>query len=176
MTKTQLLLGWLVSLALLAVTAGQSWQSFVVSQSAGGGVIAISGFLAFPVIATLISLQVVIILISLLVQPVVTRALAVAVLPLIIWCVIDVLLNSSNQVQGALMRVLSEQTGVMEDLASSEFLVSSSVGVFSAAFIVAAGLNAIFLTVIAVLPPKAPTTKATKPERAYPEDLWSAQN
>ena len=68
MTRTQSLLGWLFSIGLVAITAAQSWQSFEVSESAGGGVIQVSGVLAFPVIATMVSLQVVIILVSLLVN------------------------------------------------------------------------------------------------------------
>ena len=176
MTRTQVLIGWLGSLALIAIAAAQSWQSSEVSQSAGGGVIQISGFLAFPVISSVISLQVMIILVSLLVKSMVTRILAATVLPLAIWCIFDVLLNSAERVQATLMRVLSEQTGVLEEIPNSEFLVSSSVGVFSTLFLIAAVLNAFLLAVIALLPPKIPATKASKPERQLPEDLWSSQN
>jgi hypothetical protein len=175
-TKVQAYLSWLASLALLAITAGQSWQSFEVSASAGGGVIGVTGFLAFPVIGTLISLQVVIILISLLVKPRITRMLAGAVLPLVAWSFIDVLVNSPDRIQSTVMGALVEQTGVMEELTTSEFLVSSSGGPFSGLFLVASALNALLLAFFAFVALRNPAVKSTKTESQLPEDLWSSQN
>lgn len=176
MTRTQSLLGWLFSIGLVAITAAQGWQSFEVSESAGGGVIQISGFLAFPIIGTMVSLQVVIILVSLLVKPMVTRILAATALPLMIWILFDVLLTSEDQVQGTLMRVVASQTGVVQELSSSEFLVSSSAGVFTTLFLLSAALNALVLAVIALMPIKHQKPAAAKSKREQPEDLWSSQN
>ena len=176
MTRTQSLLGWLFSIGLVAITAAQGWQSFVVSESAGGGVIQISGFLAFPIIGTMVSLQVVIILVSLLVKPMVTRILAATALPLMIWILFDVLLTSEDQVQGTLMRVVASQTGVVQELSSSEFLVSSSAGVFTTLFLLSAALNALVLAVMALMPIKHQKPAAAKSKREQPEDLWSSQN
>lgn len=176
MTRTQSLLGWLFSIGLVAITAAQGWQSFEVSESAGGGVIQISGFLAFPIIGTMVSLQVVIILVSLLVKPMVTRILAATALPLMIWILFDVLLTSEDQVQGTLMRVVASQTGVVQELSSSEFLVSSSAGVFTTLFILSAALNALVLAVMALMPIKHQKPAAAKSKREQPEDLWSSQN
>jgi hypothetical protein len=170
------LLIWLFSSGLVALTAAQSWQSFEVSESAGGGVIQITGFLAFPVIGTLISLQVVIILVSLLVKPIVTRILAAATLPLVIWSFLEVVLTSGNQVRETLVSVLAAQTGVVQDLSTSEFLVSSSVGVFSTLFVISAALNALVLAFLALIPIKHQKPKAAKSKREQPEDLWSSQN
>jgi hypothetical protein len=175
-TKVQASLSWLASLALLAITAGQSWQSFEVSASAGGGVIDVSGLLAFPVIGTLISLQVVIVLVSLLVKPLVTRLLAGALVPLIAWNFIDVLLSTSSQIQSTLMIILAEQTGVLEESAASEFLVSSSGGVFNGLFLVALGLNSTLLVFIALVGNKNSAAKSIKGDSELPEDLWSSQN
>jgi hypothetical protein len=175
-TKVQAALSWLASLALLAITAGQSWQSFAVSASAGGGVIDVSGFLAFPVIGTLISLQVVTVLLSLLVRPLVTRLLAGALVPLVAWIFIDVVLSASSQIQSTVMAILAEQTGVLEESSTSEFLVSSSGGVFSGLFLVALGLNAVLLVVIALVGIKNSTAKSVKADSELPEDLWSSQN
>jgi hypothetical protein len=174
-TKVQASLTWIASLALLSITAGQSWQSFEVSASAGGGVIDVSGFLAFPVIGTLISLQVVAVLVSVLVKPLVTRVMALAVLPLMAWNFIDVFLNSPNQIQSTVMGVISEQTGVLEEVATSEFLVSSSSGLFSGLFLFALCLNALLLAFIALAAHKNPATKSIRTESQLPEDLWSSQ-
>ena len=176
MTKVQAYLSWLLSLALLAIAAGQSWQSFEVSASAGGGVIGVTGFLAFPVIGTLISLQVVIILTSLLVKPIITRVLAASVLPLVAWSFIDVLVNSPDRIQSTVMGALAEQTGVMEELATSEFLVSSSGGALSGLFLVASALNALLLAFFALVALRNPAVKSTKTDSQLPEDLWSSQN
>ena len=176
MTKSQLLLGWLFSIGLVAITAAQSWQSFEVSPSAGGGVIQITGLLAFPAIGTLITLQIVIILVSLLVKPIVTRILAAIALPLIIWSFFEVLLTSEIQVQETLMTVLASQTGVVEELSSSEFLVSSSAGAFTTLFLISAALNALVLAFKALTPVKNQNPKAANSKREQPEDLWSSQN
>ena len=176
MTRAQALLIWLVSTSLVCLTAAQSWQSFEVSESAGGGVIQITGILAFPVIGTLVSLQVVIILVSLLVKPIVTRILAAATLPLTVWTFFQVLLTSEKQVRETLVSVLAAQTGVVQELSTSEFLVSSSVGVFTTLFLISTALNAIVFAFLAMVPIKLQKPKAAKSKREQPEDLWISQN
>jgi len=174
-TRTKVLLSWLLSGGLVAITAAQSWQSFELSESAGGGVIQITGFLAFPVIGTLISLQVVMILASLLVKPIVTRILATATLPLMISIFFEVLLTSEIQVRETLVSVLAAQTGVVQELSSSEFIMSSSVGVFTMLFLITAALNALVLAFLVLKPFQHQKPKASKSKRE-PEDLWSSQN
>jgi len=174
-TRTKVLLSWLLSGGLVAITAAQSWQSFELSESAGGGVIQITGFLAFPVIGTLISLQVVMILASLLVKPIVTRILATATLPLMIWIFFEVFLTSEIQVRETLVSVLAAQTGVVQELSSSEFIMSSSVGVFTMLFLITAALNALVLAFLVLKPFQHQKPKASKSKRE-PEDLWSSQN
>jgi hypothetical protein len=175
-TRTKVLLSWLFSTGLVAITAAQTWQSFEVSESAGGGVIQITGFLAFPVIGTLISLQVLMILVSLLVNQIVTRILAAAALPLMIWSFIEVLLTADIQIRETLISVLADQTGVVQELSTSEFLVSSSVGVFTTLFVISTALNALFLAFLALAPIKLQKPKAAKSKREQPEDLWISQN
>ena len=176
MTRVQASLSWFASLALLAITAGQSWQSYEVSDSAGGGVIQISGFLAFPVIGTLLSLQVVTLLTSLLVKPLVIRVLTGSLLPLLVWNFFDVLLNSHDQIQSTVMRLLADQTGVLEEVSTSEFLVSSSDNVFPGAYLLAVALNGLFLAYFALVGLKSPAIKPTKTKIQLPQDLWSSQN
>jgi hypothetical protein len=174
-TRAKVLLSWLFSTGLVAITAAQSWQSFEVSESAGGGVIQITGFLAFPVIGTLMSLQIVIILVSLLVKPIVTRILAAATLPLMIWSFFEVVLTSELQVRETLVSVLAAQTGVVQDLSTSELLAASSVSVFTTLYLISAALNALVLAFLALIPVKHEKPKAAKSKRE-PEDLWSSQN
>jgi TRAP-type C4-dicarboxylate transport system permease small subunit len=175
-TKNQATLAWIASLALLAIAAGMNWQSFEVSMSAGGGLIEISGFLAFPIIGTLVLLQVLTLLIGLLVKPLVTRVLAGVMLPLMVWNFSDVLLNSTTRVQETLVGVLAKQTGVIEQIGDSEFLASSSIGISSSLFLVALAVNCLLLAFFLLRPAIRNRAKARKGGQQQPEDLWSSQN
>jgi hypothetical protein len=110
------------------------------------------------------------------VKPIVARILAAATLPLMIWSFFEVLLTSELQVREALVSVLAARTGVVQDLSTSELLVSSSVGVFSTLFLVSAALNSLVLAFYALIPIKHQKPKAAKSKREQPEDLWSSQN
>ena len=116
-----------------------------------------------------------IILVSLLVKPIVTRILAAATLPLMIWSFFEVVLTSELQVRETLVSVLAAQTGVVQDLSTSEFLASSSVSVFTTLYLISAALNALVLAFLALIPVKHEKPKAAKSKRE-PEDLWSSQN
>jgi hypothetical protein len=74
------------------------------------------------------------------------------------------------------MGALAEQTGVMEELATSEFLVSSSGGGFSGLFLVASALNALLLAFFALVALRNPAVKSARTDSQLPEDLWSSQN
>jgi hypothetical protein len=164
-----------MSLVLLALTAGQSWQSFEVSADAGANIIGVTGFLAFPIIGTVISLQVVVVLVSLLVKPRVIRFMAGALTVLMVWNFVDVLLTASEKAQFTFERKLADQTGVLSDYSNSEFLVTSSGGVFQWLYLGSIGLNILVLASIALLSIKPTLTKSKSSEAALPEDLWSRQ-
>ena len=92
-----------------------------------------------------------------------------------VWTFFDVLLTSEDQVQGTLMRVVASQTGVVQELSTSEFLMSSSAGVFTTLFLISAALNALVLAFMALIPIKHQKPAAAKSKRDQPEDLWSSQ-
>ena len=175
MTRSRAISSWLMSLVLLALTAGQSWQSFEVSADAGANIIGVTGFLAFPIIGTVISLQVVVVLVSLLVKPRVIRFMAGALTVLMVWNFVDVLLTASEKAQFTFERKLADQTGVLSDYSNSEFLVTSSGGVFQWLYLGSIGLNILVLASIALLSIKPTLTKSKSSEAALPEDLWSRQ-
>lgn len=175
MTKTRAMSGWLVSVLLVSLAAALSWQSFEVSADVGGGLIQITGFQAFPLIGTLISLQVVAVLLSLLVRPSVIRYLVIAIMPVAIWSLVDVFFNSTRQVELSFESTLAEKTGVITDSATSEFLVTSSGSLFPSLYLVFVVVNIIVLVLVAVTAPNLRST-ASKPDRLdHPEDLWSNQ-
>ena len=112
---------------------------------------------------------------SLLLKTIVTRILAATTLPLMIWSFFEVALTSEMQVRETLVSALAAQTGVVQDLSTSEFLVSSSVSFFTTLFLISAAINALVLAFLALIPFKHQKPKAAKPKRE-PEDLWSSQN
>lgn len=176
MTKSRILALWLGSLILLLIAAGQSWRTFQISDDAGGGDILVTGFQAFPVIGTLIALQVVAVLVSLLVRPMATRFIALAITPFMLWNLFDILQNSANQVQISFVSLLAMQTGVKTDGANSEFLLVSEGSIFPIVFAVFLALNVAVLVFISI---KAPITKSqskARVKRDLPEDLWSNQS
>ena len=73
------------------------------------------------------------------------------------------------------MSVLAAQTGVVQDLSTSEFLVSTSVSVFTTLFLISAALNALVLAFLALIPIKQQKPKVARSNQE-PEDLWSTQN
>jgi hypothetical protein len=86
------------------------------------------------------------------------------------------LLTADIQIRETLISVLADQTGVVQELSTSEFLVSSSVGVFTTLFLISTALNAIVLAFLAMVPIKLQKPKAAKSKREQPEDLWISQN
>ncbi|MEN9954552.1 MAG: hypothetical protein RLZZ41_216 [Actinomycetota bacterium] len=175
MTKTRALSLWVLSLVLLSITAGQSWASFEVSEDVGGGFLQVTGFEAFPVIATLLSVQVVAVVVSLLVRPIVTMVLSLGIALLMIWNLFDVFLHVISQVRLTFSTALANKTGVLTDPANSDFLIGSLITNLHWAYLVAVVAN------LAILLFVASTVSVWRPKQRkrtntdLPEDLWSSQ-
>jgi hypothetical protein len=94
----------------------------------------------------------------------------------LVWIFFDVLLNSHDQIQSTVMRLLADQTGVFEEVSTSEFLVSSSDAGFTGVYLLALALNGMALAYLALVGLRSPAIKSTKNKSQHPEDLWSSQN
>lgn len=175
MTRNRLLTTWLLSILVFAISAGQSWASFEVSMEAGGGVLEVTGYSAFPVLGTLVGLQLLAVLLSLLTKPVVTRYVSAAIAALMTWNLFFVSTTSSAQISLTAQRELADKTGVLQDLASSDFLVSSAVSLWSGIFLVAVVLNILALGMVALLLQERSLASMAKRDRVLPEDLWGDQ-
>ena len=176
MRKSRAIAIWLVALLFVAATAAQSWHSFEVTAEAGSTQIDVSGFQAFPVIGTLLALQLVAVLLSILVRPIVTRFLAGALSGLMTWSALDVFLGIPERTQETFEGILAAQTGVLATVSNSEFLLDSSVGLFHILYSIASGINILFLISIAILPLRSTPQLAAKTREWTPEDLWSEQS
>ena len=176
MTKNRALLAWLTTLLLLLIAAGQSWQTFTVSEDVGGGDIYVTGFQAFPVIGAIIALQIVLIFVGLLVKPLITRLMIGAITPLLIWVLLDIIFNTTEQVNATFAGSLAEKTGVIADPTNSELVVASSGTIFPIVFSAFLVLNVLVLVFIAITVPKLRPATKERISRDLPEDLWSNQS
>ena len=175
MTKGQIAAIWLSSIAVLAVIAGQGWGVFEISAEAGGTTLVISGFAAFPVIGTILGLQLLGLLLGFLTKPIATRLLGLLLAGLMILHGIGVGVSASEQVTQTAERELATRTGVLQNLTSSDFILSSNFSFWPYLYLMALVLNFAFLTSQASnFLAKASSPKA-EPVYDLPEDLWSGQ-
>jgi hypothetical protein len=175
LNRNRLLAIWLFSIVALAIFAGQNWGSFEVSLAAGGGTLGVSGYAAFPVLGTLVGLQLIAVLLSLLSRPIVSRFLSSAIAIVMAWSVFLVLTSASEQIFFTAQRELAEKTGVLQDLASSDFVISSAVSSWSVVYLAAGSLNIIILGMIALFWRERSVAKKAKRDVEQPEDLWGDQ-
>jgi len=173
--RNRLIASWLLSILLVAISAGLSWGNFEVSLQAGGGTLEITGYNAFPILGTLVGLQLVAVLLSLLTRPFVTRFVSLAIALLMSWSLFLVLTSSPKQIILTAQRELADKTGVLQDLASSDFLISSAVGLWSVLYLFAGLLNTLTLVIVALFWRERSVPKRAKNERDLPEDLWGDQ-
>ena len=175
MNRNRLLVIWLLSILAVAISAGQNWGSFEVSLAAGGGTFGVSGYAAFPVLGTFLGLQLIAVLLSLLSRPIVTRFLSSAIAIVMAWSVFLVLTSASEQIFLTAQRELAEKTGVLQDLASSDFLISSAVSSWSVVYLAAGLLNIIILGMVALLWRERSVATKARRDVEQPEDLWGDQ-
>lgn len=176
MRKSRAIAIWLISISLVAVIAAQSWHSFEVTAEAGSTQLDVSGYQAFPVIGTLLALQLIVVVLSILVSPIVTRFLSGALTGLMTWSALDVLLGVPERTQESLEGILAAQTGVLSTVTNSEFLLDSSVGTFHILYLFATVMNIIVLISIAILPLRQTPPRAAKTQERTPDDLWTEQS
>jgi hypothetical protein len=91
------------------------------------------------------------------------------------WNVVDVFLNATSQIQLTVTQVLADQTGVIQDISSNQFLVESSSNLFSWGYLVASGLNILVLSLLVAVTLKPKVAKTVRKIDKLPEDLWSDQ-
>jgi hypothetical protein len=175
LTKGQIAAIWLSSIAVLAVVAGQGWGVFEISAEAGGTTLVISGFAAFPVIGTILGLQLLGLLLGFLTKPIATRLLGLFFAGLMIWHGIGVGVSASEQVTQTAERELATRTGVLQNLTSSDFILSSNFSFWPYLYLVAVVLNFAFLTSQASNFLAKPSSPKAEPVDDLPEDLWSGQ-
>ena len=175
MTRSQALGLWVLTIAFMAIGAGQNWGDYSVSADAGGGSITVNGFGVFPVIGTLIGLQVICILLSLLVRPIFVRVMSGLLVPIMLWNLVDVVMNAASKVEQFVGQLLAEQTGVIQDISGSDFVIASTSSFLSLMYVLAVGLNIGVLGLVTAVSLGQSTIKDSKKAPEFPLDLWSGQ-
>jgi hypothetical protein len=175
LTRSQALGLWVLTIALMAIGAGQNWGDYSVSADAGGGSITVNGFGVFPVIGTLIGLQVISILLSFLVRPIFVRVMSGFFVPIMFWNLVDVLINASTKIEQSVGQLLAEKTGVIQEISGSDFVIASASSSLSLMYALAVGLNIGVLGLVTARSLRQKVIKQSKRAPELPEDLWSDQ-
>ena len=165
----------MISLLFLAVLASMNWATVDVSRALSGKPIAVTGFAAFPPIGSLLTLQLVILGLSIFLSGWAIRLLTASMVPLMTWFLFLIGSTASEAVSREVSRLVLESTGVAGVLAQQEFLQASQLNLNWVLFAVALGCNILVLMASALIPRVAISRKNVSREKSVPEDLWGSQ-
>lgn len=175
MNQRNLTFAWLGSILLLSVFAGFNWLEVVLTPDAGGQLIEVTGYLAFPIISALILLQAASLLASFFTPVLVGRWIAGLLSPVMLGHALLLALSLEDGVQGALAGLLSEITGVSGSVSQMQFVASSNSTFLWVGYLIAIGFNVVVLIGKALL--KVGSSSKSK-NYVPPEDsgdLWESQ-
>jgi hypothetical protein len=92
-----------------------------------------------------------------------------------IWNLVDVLTNAGTKVEQSVGQLLAEQTGVVQDISGSDFVIASASSSLSLMYVLAVGLNIGVLALVTAVSLRQRVIKESKKASEFPEDLWSDQ-
>ena len=175
MNQRNLTFAWLASILLLAVFAGLRWLEVVLTPDAGGQIIEVTGYLAFPIISALILLQAASLLTSFFTPIVVGRWIAGLVAPVMLVHAFLIVIGLEDAIQASLAAGISDGTGVAGSSGQLQFVASSETTFMWVGYLVAIALNLVVLTGKALLNvgPAKPTPSNESSDDAG--DLWESQ-
>lgn len=175
MNQRNLTFAWLGSVLLLAIFAGVSWQEVTLTSDAGGQLIEVTGYIAFPIISALIMLQAASLLTSFFAPIRVGRAIAGTLALVMIIHGVLLAMGSNEAIQIALAGAISDVTGVAGSSSQLQFVASSTSTFLWIGYLVATALNLVALILKAFS--NTPPAKATKSNvrSEDPFDLWESQ-
>jgi hypothetical protein len=165
----------MISLLFLAVLASMNWATVDVSGALSGKPIGVSGFAAFPPIGSLLTLQLVILGLSIFLSGWAIRLLTASLVPLMTWLLFLIGSTASEAVSREVSRLVLESTGVAGALAQQEFVQVGQLNLSWVLFAVALGCNILVLVASALIPRVAISRKSVSRKMAEPEDLWGSQ-
>ena len=175
MNQRNLTFAWLGSILLLSIFAGFNWLEVVLTPDAGGQLIEVTGYLAFPIISALILLQAASLLASFFTPVLVGRWIAGLLSPVMLGHSVLLVLSLEDGVQGALAGLLSEITGVSGSVSQLEFVGSSNSTFLWVGYLIAIGFNVAVLIGKALLNVGTPEKSKNYELSEDSGDLWESQ-
>jgi hypothetical protein len=173
--QRNLTFAWLGSILLLSVLAGFNWLEVVLTPDAGGQLLEVTGYLAFPIISALILLQAASLLASFFSPVLVGRWIAGLLSPVMLGHALLLALSLEDGVQGALAGLLSEITGVSGSVSQMQFVASSNSTFLWVGYLIAIGFNVVVLIGKALLKVGSPTKSKSYAPPEDSGDLWESQ-
>ncbi|MFM1994950.1 MAG: hypothetical protein RLZZ610_467 [Actinomycetota bacterium] len=175
MNQRTVMFAWLASAILLAIFAGTPWSSVVLSPEAGGQLIEVTGYMAFPVASALILLQGSAILASFFTPVQVGKALAGGVAMVMIWHFITVSMTLGPSIGSSIEENIEAATGVSGAIAQQDLVASASESVLWAPYLLAVLINILILATKALMRLQASPSKVQTEPVQVGVDLWDAQ-
>ena len=175
MNQRNLTFAWLGSILLLSVFAGFNWFEVVLTPDAGGQLLEVTGYLAFPIISALILLQAASLLASFFTPVLVGRWVAGLLSPVMLGHALLLVLSLEDGVQGALAGLLSESTGVSGSVSQMQFVASSNSTFLWVGYLISIGFNVVVLIGKALLKVGSPTKSKSYAPSEDSGDLWESQ-
>jgi hypothetical protein len=173
--QRNLTFAWLGSILLLSVFAGFNWLEVLLTPEAGGQIIEITGYLAFPIISALILLQAASLLASFFTHVLVGRWIAGFLSPVMLGHAVLLVLSLDEGVQGALAGLLGEITGVSGSISQMQFVASSNSTFLWVGYLFAIGFNVVVLFGKALLNVGSPEKSKNYEPPEDSGDLWESQ-
>jgi hypothetical protein len=152
-----------------------NWVTVDASGALSGEPIGVTGFAAFPPIGSLLTLQFVILGLSIFLSGWAIRLLTASLVPLMTWLLFLIGSTTSEAVSREVSRLVLESTGVAGVLAQQEFFQVGQLNLNWVLFAVALGCNILVLTASALIPRAASSRKSVSSKKSVPEDLWGSQ-
>jgi len=169
------LFGWLASLLLLVVTAGNSFATISLTKQAGGQVFELSGYQVFPVANALILMQAAALLVGFLIPAAINRVISGVLAIVMIWHLVLVFTSLDAAIAKALSYEVAAVTGVSGLEGQLGLIESANETGMAIIYPVAIVLNISVLLARAIFKVSAGKKKPQTDQDIDSADLWDAQ-
>jgi hypothetical protein len=175
MNQRNLTFAWLGSILILSVFAGLNWLEVGLTPEAGGQIIEVTGYLAFPIISALILLQAASLLASFFTPVIIGRWIAGLLAPVMLIHGALIFIRLDDAIALSLSGAISEITGVAGSSSQLQFVESSTTTFLWVGYLAAVALNLLVLIGKALM--NVGKAKAITPADSSDDagDLWESQ-
>jgi hypothetical protein len=166
---------WLLTILGLTFLAGFSWVDLRLSPAAGGQLLEVTGFLAFPIVSALLLLQGSALLAAFFTPPLVGRIIAAVQVPIVVWHGVVVLTTIQSSLQDAVAAEITKATGVVGVTSQAQLLEDALDNNIWYVYLAVLVLNLFALVARSLVARPGPKTSSASPIQEDSEDLWETQ-